>query len=284
MYADDTQLYLLFKPSESTEAVCRLEDCVRDISEWAASNKLQLNNRKTEILHCSSRFRSTTQLPPATIGDSVVDYCSEARSLGVVFDSELRMEAHIRNISRAGWSFIYKIGKIRKYLDEPATLKLIHAFVTSRIDNCNSLLIGLPTSEINRLQRLQNAAARLVRQAKRHDHITPILQSLHWLPISQWIIYKTLILTFKVIYNLAPSYIQDLIHRHQPSRTLRSASLNLLQQPSRPRTSSYGGRAFSITAPSLWNKLPVHLRDCLCIETFKQNLKTHLFKKYFFEQ
>ena len=252
------------------------------LSEWAASNKLQLNNRKPEILHCSSLFRSTTQLPRATIGDSVVDYCSDAPSLGVILDSELRMEAYIRNICRAGWSFIYEIGKIRKYLDEPATLKLIHAFVTSRIDN--SLLIGLPTSEINRLQRLQNAAARLVRQAKRHDHITPILQSLHWLPVSQRIIYKTLILTFKAIHNLAPSYIQDLIHRHQPSRTLRSASLNLLQQLSLPRTSSYGGRAFSITAPSLWNKLPTHLRGCSCIDIFKRNLKTHLFKKYFLEQ
>ena len=76
--------------------------------------------------------------------------------------------------------------------------------------------------------------------------------------------------TFKAIHNLAPSYIQDLIHRHQPSRTLRSASLNLLQQPSLPRTSSYGGRAFSITAPSLWNKLPTHLRGCLCIDIFKR--------------
>ena len=131
-------------------------------------------------------------------------YCTEARSLGVVFDSELRMRAHVSNICRAGWSFIYRIGKIRSYLDEPATLKLIHAFVTSRIDSCNSLLIGLPTNEINRLQRLQNAAARLVCRVKRHEHITPILQSLHWLPVSQRIIYKSLILTFKALHNLAP--------------------------------------------------------------------------------
>ena len=130
--------------------------------EWAVYNKLQLNNRKTEILLFSSRFRSSTDLPPAMIGDSVVDYCTEARSLGVVFDSELCMKVHVSNICRAGWSFIYRIGRIRSYLDEPATLKLIHAFVTSRIDSCNSLLIGLPTNEINRLQRLQNAAARLV--------------------------------------------------------------------------------------------------------------------------
>ena len=283
MYADDTQLYLLFKPSEGTAAVHRLEDCVKDIKEWAVYNKLQLNNSKTETLHFSSRFRSSTDLLPAMIGDSVVDYCTEARSLGVVFDSELRMKVHVSNICRAGWSFIYRIGKIRSYLDEPATLKLIHAFVTSRIDSCNSLLIGLPTNELNRLQRLQNAAARLVCRVKRHEHITPILQSLHWLPVSQRIIYKTLILTFKALHNLAPSYIQDLVHCHQPTRTLRSTSLNLLQLPSPPRTSTYGGRAFSIAAPSLWNKLPSHLKDCSCIDIFKRHLKTYLFRQYYFK-
>ena len=284
IYADDTQMYLLFKPSESAAAVHRLENCVKDIKEWAVNNKLQLNNGKTEILRFSSRFRSTAELPPAMIGDSVVDYCTEARSLGVVFDSELRMKTHVGNICRAGWSSIHRIGRIRRYLDEPATLRLIHAFVTSRIDSCNSLLIGLPANEIDRLQRLQNAAARLVRRVKRHEHITPILLSLHWLPVSQRIIYKTLILTFKALHNLAPAYIQDLIHRHQPTRTLRSASLNLLQQPLPPRTSSYGGRAFSVAAPTLWNKLPFHLRDCSCILTFKRHLKTHLFSQYYFER
>ena len=117
-----------------------------------------------------------------------------------------------------------------------------------------------------------------------HEHITPILQSLHWLPVSQRIIYKTLILTFKALHNLAPSYMQDLVHRHQPTRTLRSASLNLLQQPSPPRTSTYGGRAFSIAAPSLWNKLPSHLKDCSCIDIFMRHLKTYLFRQYYFKQ
>ena len=131
------------------------------------------------------------------------------------------MRAHVSNICRAGWSFIYRIGKIRSYLDEQAILKLIHAFMTSRSDSCNSHLIGLPTNDINRLQRLQNAAARLVCRVKRHEHITPILQSVHWLPVSQRIINNTHILTFKALHNLATPYMtgpcSSAINPHAPS-------------------------------------------------------------------
>ena len=95
------------------------------------------------------------------------------------------MSKQVSNICRAGWACIRRIGKIRKYLDEPSTEKLAHAFITSRIDSCNSLLLGLPEKEIQRLQRLQNATARLVCLVKRIGHITPILYKLHWLPVCQ---------------------------------------------------------------------------------------------------
>ena len=183
-YTDDTQVYAIFRPSERDSVIRRLEACICDIKAWAVKNGLQLNDDKTEILHFSSRFVDCEPLPPVKIGSSCIIPSSEARNLGVTFDSHLRLKTHVSNICRSGWAFIYMLGRIRKYLDNDSTERLVHAFITSRLDCCNSLLTGLPDNELQKLQRLQNASARLVTRSRRRDHITPVLQSLHWLPVS----------------------------------------------------------------------------------------------------
>ena len=199
MYADDTQLYLQLKPSDRDSAIHRMEQCVKDIKEWAVINKFQFNDQKTEVLHITSRFKDTESLQAVKIGNSVVNTCSNARNLEVVFDNHLTFDAHISNILRSGWACIYKLGKIRRYLNKPCAEKLVHALITSRLDSCNSLLVDLPTKQIQRLQRLQNAAARLITRSKHREHITPILAELHWLPVCQRIKYKILLLVLNSI-------------------------------------------------------------------------------------
>ena len=200
----------------------------------------------------------------------------QVRNLGVVFDSGLRMTDHINSICKAAHNAIRKIGRIRQYLDKPITERLVHAFVTSRLDCCNSLLYGLPESDILKLQRVQNIAARLVCQIKRKEHITPYLRELHWLPIHQRIIYKLLLYTFKALHDQAPTYTCELLQRHNPNRILRSASQLRLHVP-KTLTSSYGIRAFSVAAPMLWNNLPLTLKNATSVTTFKSALKTYLF-------
>ena len=153
----------------------------------------------------------------------------------------------------------------------------MNAFVTSRLDSCNSLLIGLPRKDIQRLQHIQNSAARLVTLSKRYDHITPVLHDLHWLPIAQRIEFKVLLTTFKILMDLAPTYLAELVNTYVPSRTLRSSSQNLLQVPA-PRTKTYGQRAFSTMAPMLWNALPINIRKATSVPQFKNLLKKHLFR------
>jgi hypothetical protein len=85
---------------------------------------------------------------------------------------------------------IKSIGRIRKYLSKEDLKRLVNALVISRLDYANSILYGLPKYELDKLQRVQNAAARLITGKKKSDHITPVLKELHWLPIKYRIHFK----------------------------------------------------------------------------------------------
>ena len=100
---------------------------------------------------------------------------------------------------------------------------------------------------------------------------------LHWLPLNYRIHFKILLLVFKCLNGLAPTYLSDLLHYHNSPRLLRSSFQNLLAVP-KSRLKTYGDRAFSVVAPRLWNKLPLELRSVTCVDQFKTQLKTYLFK------
>ena len=164
------------------------------------------------------------------------------------------------------------------YLTHEATAKLIHALISSRLDNCNSLLYGLPDILITRLQRVQNTAARILTKTRKFSHITPVLQELHWLPVRKRIDYKILTLTYRCLHDLAPVYLSELLELYVPSCALCSAEKHLLKVP-HTRLKSCGERAFASAAPTLWNKLPLTIRmaDSFC--SFKALLKAHLYKQ-----
>ena len=161
---------------------------------------------------------------------------------------------------------------------------LVHAFITSRIDYCNSLLYRLPNNQLAKIQRFLNASARLVCNAPRFCHITPILRDLHWLPIRASINFKVLLLTFKALHGLAPQYLQSLISVKTSCYNLRGSNTLLLAMPSVKSKATLGDRAFAIAAPSLWNALPSKLRSITCVNSFKVHLKTFLFRHAFSSQ
>ena len=278
MYADDTQIYIIIHPNTQVEALCKLSRCVEDIKQWSCDNYLKLNCVKSEFLYVHSQFRRGGSLTEFSLEDSTIPTSQSVRDLGVIVDKHLNFQQHIKNSCRSAAWGICKIGKIRKLLDQSSTERLIHAFVSSHLDYCNSLLVGLPASSIAPLQRIQNTAARLVTLTKRSDHITPVLQSLHWLPIHQRITFKILLIVYKICNNLAPSYLKDLISFRSSTSTRSLRSSSTLQLSHGPRTCTrYGDRAFSVISPSLWNKLPLHIRNADNVDKFKSSLKTYLF-------
>ena len=280
-YADDTQLYLSADPEQQQVnlAVRQMEACIDEIRSWMAKNWLKFNDEKTEFIIIGSKQQvSKVHIPSIRVGDSSIIPSSQVRNLGIIFDSSLTMEPHVTSISRSVCLSIRSIGHIRKYLDERTTEILVHAFITSKFDMGNSLLYGINRKQLSRLQRLQNTAARLISLTSKHCHITPVLQDLHWLPISSRIKYKLVLFIYKIIHSSAPEYLIELIYPYTSAYTgLRSSQLMMLHEP---RTSTlWGDRSFSAASAKLWNQLPLTLKSASSIATFKKQLKSHLYKQ-----
>ena len=187
LYADDTQLYVSFKLGSDdllSTAKSSIEICVQEISNWMILNGLLF----------SSRYRPSPSLGFVRVGGETIQPSSSVRNLGVILDPSADMEDHIKKICKTCHLHLTNISKIRTYLDRESTEAIIHAFVTTNLDYCNAILYGLPKLLLNRLQLVQNRAARIVTFKKKYEHITPSLIDLHRLPVEYRIIDKILLL------------------------------------------------------------------------------------------
>lgn len=231
-HADDTQLYINFKTDSADDACLaksRVEHCVEEIDRWMISNKLKLNNDKTKLIVFSSKFRPRPYLSNVQIGSECIEHSNTVRNLGVLFDQTLSFVEHVSKLCKSSYYHIRNISKIRKYLDENSAETLVHAFVSSKLDYCNALLIGLPKYQIDRLKSVLNTAACIITFTCKYDHIT--LVRLHWLPVSYRIRLKVPLLTYKALNDLSPEYISELLNTPKYTRNLRSQSQHLLSVP-----------------------------------------------------
>ena len=207
MYADDTQLIEYTTASNIPNAIMKLQNCVESIHEWCRSRRLQLNPAKTELIWFGSKasLKKTVHLDlNLYIGADVIKPVGVVRDLGVFLDAELNMDQHVKTVVRSCFFHLRRLKSVRRILGREVTLGLVSAFVTTRLDYCNSVLAGLPQASIDPLQRVQNAAARLVAGIGTRDHITPVLRSLHWLPIRLRIQYKLCVLMHQVHIGRSP--------------------------------------------------------------------------------
>ena len=190
------------------------------------------------------------------------------------------MVEHISSVVKSCFYQLHLLGKLRPFLTKELANNMAIAAVMSRVDYCNSTFYGLPATQLDRLQKIQNTAARIVTRTKKREHITPVLDSLHWLKIPKRIDFKIMSLTYTCMNKTAPEYLRDLIPVHDPSRPLRSSSQARLCLPSVDHTKRKrsGARTFSNAAPTLWNSLPESLRKADSAASFKRGLKTHLFR------
>ena len=185
-------------------------------------------------------------------------------------------------MSRSCRFLLYNIRRIRLYLTTYSTQLLVQAMVISWLDYYNSLLASLPACVIQPLQLIQNAAARLIFNLPKFSHVTSLLRSLHWLPVTARIRFKVLTLAYAAANKTAPHYLQDIIQAYTPARPLRSAATGRFAHPSSRATVSRSSRlpSFSTLAPQWWNDLPIPIRTAPSLPIFRSSLKTHLFTLY----
>ena len=234
-FADDTQLYLSFQPNSRTseaEAIEAMELCIKALRVWMITDKMKLNDDKTEFMLLGTHQQlSKVCIEKLFVGDVTVTPVSVSRNLGVWFDSHMSYVTHINKTCKAAFFHLHNIRRIRKFLSNEAAQTLVHAYVMGKLDYCNSLLFGLPDKQIKKLRRVQNAAARLISYTPRFGHITPVLRTLHWLPIRFRIEFKMLVIIFKSIHGLSPVYISDLISTKLQSKYCLRSNNELLLAP-----------------------------------------------------
>jgi exonuclease III len=284
LFADDTQLQQSCKPADIHSTTQILQKCTTDIKSWMTTNMLKLNDDKTEALLFTGSTSADFSLPASiTVGSSDIYFSDSARNLGFIMDSALTMKQHITKVCQVCYFELKRISSIRKFLSEDATKTLVTSCILSRLDYCNSLLIGCPDSTLYPLQKVQNSAARLIYGVNHRQPSTPLLVKLHWLPVSERIKYKTASICFNIVTGSAPSYLSDLVSLYTPSRSLRSSTDSRLLRQSRYNRKSHGFRSFSFYGPQLWNYLPFQIRHSSSSESFKSSLKTYLFSGIFKE-
>ena len=187
IFADDTQLHTSLDPNSTksqSNAKSTIESYISKISSWMSTNRLKLNSDKTEFMVLGTR-QQVAKMPydSITVAGEVIKGKPCLRNLGVHMDSELKMNQHVQHVVRICYGKLREIASFRKYLTQDVTKTLVHAVVISHIDYANSLLFGISQHLVDKLQRVQNAAARLILGYRKHDSITPGLIELHWLPV-----------------------------------------------------------------------------------------------------
>ena len=166
-------------------------------------------------------------------------------NLGVQFDDTLSRASHVNNVVKCAHLHLRTISRIRSCLTQDTAKLLTQSLVLSRLDYCNSLLAFASEQLLHKLQLTQNCAARVVTRTRRYEHITPILQDLHWLPVKEQIVFKVLLFVYKCLHGDAPKYLTSLLLPYEPGRSLRSEGKSLLHVP-RYHLETYGGKSFSV--------------------------------------
>ena len=281
IYADDIQLYTHFNPADPVSintALSQLSSCIFDIKTWMTRNMLQLNDSKTEFFVALSHHLWNNMSPVLLrVGDDFISPADNVRNLGVIFDNRMTMATHIKTLCRNLNFQLRNIGRIRRFLDHDTCHLVVRALVLSRVDYGNALLLGANTTDIQRLQRIQNWAAKLICRVTKSDHATPCLRKLHWLPIRERIDFKILTYVYKCLYGTAPSYLSSLFSLYRPTRSgLRSSSdtTRLAVHRSIKTLKTADNRSLTYVVPRMWNHLPRTIRES--VSHYLQKMPTNL--------
>ena len=275
-YADDTQLYVALRPTDVSPFDV-VSHCVSDVSRWFLENGMLLNPKKTEAVLFGTRVQRNKidTSDGIDVAGANITFSSTVKLLGVTLDEDLSLDRHVTDVVRGCSYHTRALRHIRPLINLSAARMVAQGVVTSRLDYCNGLLYGTSARNMERLQVAQNSLARTVCQETWSASATELRKTLHWLPVKQRVDYKLAVTAFKTRSSGVPAYLSTLIEDYEPSRYLRSSELFLLRMP-RVKL-AHTKKAFSVSAPMVWNSLSLNCRSAQSLSSFKRILKTDLF-------
>ena len=291
-YADNHGLRMTCKPDAESEisTVKDLQDCLTSVKDWMDENQLKMNSSKAEIIIFGSRqqLSKTTMnslyytMNSMCINGDKIEINDCIKYLGVWADQHLTFKHYIKIKCKTAKMELLKLKTIRPVLTIEAGNTLAMGTIISHVDYCNGIYSGLPETDLNKLQRVQNITAKIVLGKGKFVDPTDCLRTLHWLPIKYRVEYKILCMVYKCLSGDAPDYLKDLLKEYTTTRQgLQSEqSYKRLVVPRTVRK-TFASRAFSVFGPSLWNQIPNYLKELRSLESFKKDLKTFLFNKAF---
>ena len=267
-YADDTNTRLKFSLQFQYHNITqRLPQLLKDLESWMNDHFLKLNPDKTEIiLFTPDRTQKLIGLMHPYTGH--IRLRNSVNLLGVNLDDTLTLEPHVNSVISSCYFHLRELGKLKHVLSSEDLLTLTHSVISSKLDYCNVILFGLNSRLIENLQKVQNAAARLIFKLPKRSSVRDEIRRLHWLRVEQRFVYKILLTVYKRFYCTCPDFLYSLLEiSDSETKSLECTYYN----------TKHGRRAFRYTAPRLWNKLPLKMRKVESLDTFKKKLKTHLF-------
>ena len=280
-YADDNSGLRIFSSGSQEDVLTSsVANCIDLVKSWMNSYFLKLNESKSEIIvFGDADFQRSLNIHGMfTKSGDCIRFSDKIKYLGVFFDKHMYLDTHINRVVSSSYYHLRSISSIRRYISQAQTEQLVHAFISSKLDMCNALFFGLSKWHIAKLQRVQNAAMRIVLGKKKRESVKDCYKTLHWLTVEQRIVFKVLLLTFKCLNDMGPVPLANLLVPKYSFDNYSSA-IKLEECTFRAKT-AHGKRAFIFYAPRIWNCLPDVLRACCNVNTFKSLLKTHLFSQF----
>ena len=270
-YADDSNARLTFSLTCQHSVITQhLPNLMDQITIWMNTFFLKLNPDKTEIiLFIPKCLNNKPTINGSIFNDGTcVRFSNVVTTLGVKLDRFLSLDPQINSNVAYCYKLLKDVSSIRGLITKSQTEMLVHSIISSRLDYCNSLYYGLNKSVIDKLKKVQNAAARVILKLRKRDSVRNEIVNLHWLRIHERIIFKIVVFVHKCLHDMAPVELSSLIAVNSVENcTLKCKFLD----------SVYGRRSFSYAAPRLWNALPILIRKLDSLDNFKAKLKYHLF-------
>ena len=280
-YVDDSKILLSFTVANVDCLKQQLEEDLYLIANSCSENELLINPGKTKYMLIGTR-QNLQQLPV----DMTINFLNEtitpvsfAKDLGMTIDSYLTYDQHITNLVSSCMNSLCQINRVKKCFDKEALTLIVSALVMNKMFYCSTVWSNTSSTNIKKLQLVQNFACRIITNTGKFDHISPGLRELNWLPVKEQLLLREAIMMYKCVNELAPHYLSDLFTKRSDIHQRDTRSHDLLQIPL--YKTSAGQRSFHYRGVTIWNDLDIKFKKLDSLKTFKNELKRSMLEQIY---